>query len=225
MAFNFSPKLVIDGLRMCLDAANTKSYNGGVEWNDISHYKNNAVIIGGVTYNPSAAGTLEFDGISGYIESVPLSELLDGSENFTIQMIIYPTDLQSGVSTTLFDTVGRHLSVWIGGNINDQFWGMGSNNGYYNTLDFNWENNVWQMITLKKEGSVGYIIKNNHSHTYTFAPGTTYTNQLVFGYNPSGGSPISNFKGLLSFIVFYNRSLSEDEINGNYIGIKSRGGL
>jgi hypothetical protein len=37
MAFNYSPKIVTDGLVLYLDAANSKSYvSGSTTWNDIS---------------------------------------------------------------------------------------------------------------------------------------------------------------------------------------------
>jgi Concanavalin A-like lectin/glucanases superfamily len=226
MSFNFSPKLSINGLVLCLDSANPKSCNDGdTNWVDLSNYKNDALIVGGVTYNNGSLSTLEFDGLSGYVESISLSSLIGNSTNFTIQMLFYPTDLQYGVSTTLFDTSNRHLSLWIGLDINDQFWGMGSNNGYYNDTNFYWENNKWQMVTVKKDGSVAHIIKNAHEKIYSFTPGSTYEDQLIFATNPSGGSPISNFKGFISFICFYNRALSETEINGNCNGIKSRGGV
>jgi hypothetical protein len=223
MSFHYSPKLLTDKLKMCLDGGNTKSYSiGDTVWKDISNYRNDATLFGGVTYNSSFGGVLEFDGTTGYSQSTTLTTLLDGSEDFTIQMFFYPTNMTAGTLTTLFDTVGRNLSLWVGENINNQFWGMGGNDAFYNLTDFNWENNKWQMATMKKEGSTGYIIKNSNEFTYTITPGLNYSNQLVFGTNPSGGSPIANFKGYIGLIVFYNKSLSDLEISNNFRALKYR---
>ena len=43
MAFNYSPKVVTDGLVLYLDAANTKSYPGsGITWTDLSRSGNSS---------------------------------------------------------------------------------------------------------------------------------------------------------------------------------------
>ena len=45
MATNYNPKIVTDGLVLCLDAANTKSYSGsGTTWTDISGKSNNGTL-------------------------------------------------------------------------------------------------------------------------------------------------------------------------------------
>jgi hypothetical protein len=54
MAFNFSPKIVTNGLVLYLDAANTRSYSGsGTAWNDLTVNGNNGVLTNGPTFNSS----------------------------------------------------------------------------------------------------------------------------------------------------------------------------
>ena len=46
MAINAGPKIVEDGLILCLDAANKKSYpRTGTVWTDLTANKNNAILV------------------------------------------------------------------------------------------------------------------------------------------------------------------------------------
>lgn len=52
MALAHSPKIVTDGLVLCLDAGNVKSYPGsGTVWNDLSGNDNNGTLVNGVGYS------------------------------------------------------------------------------------------------------------------------------------------------------------------------------
>lgn len=67
MATNYSPKIVTDGLVLCLDAANTKSYPGsGTTWSDLSGNGNNGTLVNGVNYSATDRGLL-FDGSNNYV--------------------------------------------------------------------------------------------------------------------------------------------------------------
>lgn len=58
MALAHSPKIITDGLVLCLDAGNTKSYPGsGTTWTDLSGQGNNGTITGAVYSN----GYFDFD--------------------------------------------------------------------------------------------------------------------------------------------------------------------
>ena len=52
MAFNYSPRIIQDGLVLYLDAANTKSYpTTGTTWSDLSRRGNNGTLTNGPTFN------------------------------------------------------------------------------------------------------------------------------------------------------------------------------
>jgi hypothetical protein len=52
MALSHSPKIITDGLVLCLDAGNPKSYPGsGTTWTDLSGNGNNGSLENGVGYN------------------------------------------------------------------------------------------------------------------------------------------------------------------------------
>jgi hypothetical protein len=76
MALSHSPSIVTNGLVLCLDAANPKSYPGsGTTWTDLSGNGNNGTLVNGVGYSGDNLGSLVFDGVDDYI-SFPSSPTL-----------------------------------------------------------------------------------------------------------------------------------------------------
>ena len=68
MATYYSPKIVTNGLVLCLDAGNTKSYSGsGTTWTDLSESATNGTLTNGPTFNSDNKGSIVFDGIDDYI--------------------------------------------------------------------------------------------------------------------------------------------------------------
>ena len=89
MAFNFSPKVVTEGLVLYLDAANTKSYvSGSTTWSDLSRSRNNGTLVNGPTFNSSNGGFIRCDGTNDYIEVLDNNSLDFGSGNFTVVLFI-----------------------------------------------------------------------------------------------------------------------------------------
>ena len=69
MSFNYSPKIVTDGLVLYLDAANTRSYPGtGTTWTDLSRSSLPTPLYNGPTFNSTNGGSIIFDGIDDYAE-------------------------------------------------------------------------------------------------------------------------------------------------------------
>ena len=67
MAFNYSPKIVTDGLVLCLDAGNPNSYPGsGNTWKDLSRGRNNGTLVNGPTFSGDNGGSIVFDGVDDY---------------------------------------------------------------------------------------------------------------------------------------------------------------
>ena len=57
MATNYNPSIVTDGLRFCLDAANTKSYPcSGTTWTDISGKNHDGTLTNGPTFSSDNGG-------------------------------------------------------------------------------------------------------------------------------------------------------------------------
>ena len=63
MALSHSPKIVTDGLVLCLDAGDRKSYSGsGTTWTDRSGEGNNGTLVNGPTFDSGNGGSIYFDG-------------------------------------------------------------------------------------------------------------------------------------------------------------------
>ena len=64
MGINYNPKIVTDGLVLCLDAGNIKSYPGsGTTWTDLTNIgSRNATLINSPTYSTSNLGYFTFNG-------------------------------------------------------------------------------------------------------------------------------------------------------------------
>jgi hypothetical protein len=67
MSTYYSPKITTDGLVLCLDAANNKSYVGsGTTWNDLSGNGTDATLINTPTFTSSFGGNFVLNGTNQY---------------------------------------------------------------------------------------------------------------------------------------------------------------
>ena len=76
MGLAHSPSIVTDGLVLCLDAANTKSYPGsGTTWTDISGKGYDGTLTNGPTFSSNYGGNIVLDGSNDFVTGVHNSEL------------------------------------------------------------------------------------------------------------------------------------------------------
>ena len=69
MGLLHSPRIVTDGLILCLDAANKRSYPGaGTTWTDLTANKNNGTLTNSPTFSRNNGGRFSFDGSNDYCE-------------------------------------------------------------------------------------------------------------------------------------------------------------
>lgn len=107
MATRYTPKIVTDGLVLCLDAGNSKSYPGtGTAWYDLSRNGNNGTLTNGPTFSNTNGGIMSFDGVDDYMQANVGTTALNGDPTFSVDMI-----------------VRRRTGTNIGGNAG--FWGIG----------------------------------------------------------------------------------------------------
>ena len=73
MALAHSPSIVTDGLALCLDGANVKSYPGsGTTWKDLSGKGNDGTLTNGPTFSSDDGGSILVDGSNDFI-SIPFA--------------------------------------------------------------------------------------------------------------------------------------------------------
>jgi hypothetical protein len=237
MATYYSPSIVTNGLVLCLDAGNSKSYPGtGTTWTDISNNGNNGVLTNGPTFNSANGGGVVFDGVNDYI-SVPYSKDLGLNTGVTFELFLKPASLSTyqvifnctttGTTTMLY--IGQaelaysafrpHISLSTG--------------YYYGSIVYQFSINNWYHVCYSYSSSTGFASYVNavpcSVQWTTSAPavGATVTsfsnpNSLSIGYDTRG---VLNYSGSLSNLRIYNRQLPGNEILQNYNATKSRFGL
>jgi hypothetical protein len=67
MALAHSPSIVTNGLVLCVDAGNPRSYSGsGTQWNDATSSGFNFTLTNGPVYSSSNLGSFTFDGVNDF---------------------------------------------------------------------------------------------------------------------------------------------------------------
>ena len=89
MGLAHSPRIITDGLKLALDAGNSKSWNVGIssDWTDRVG-GHNGTLVNGTFHNDGPfvdAGYVEFDGTGDYVTSSASSNLDFGTGTFTIE--------------------------------------------------------------------------------------------------------------------------------------------
>lgn len=98
MALYHSPRIVTDGLTLCLDAANPRSYPGtGTTWFDVSGNSNNGTLNNSPTHGTDASGSFAFDGVD---QDVSLPTTVLSASAATLCMWVNVTDWNTGQSST-----------------------------------------------------------------------------------------------------------------------------
>jgi hypothetical protein len=228
MAFNYSPRVITDGLVLYLDAANTRSYpSSGTAWTDLSRGGNNGTLTNGPTFNSGNGGSIQFDGVDDFIlSSNPTSNIFSNLSSYTISFWLKETTYL-GFGSVLLSSPGT----------NNLFLQITSTNAYIGVLGLS--NNYLTLsislsdLTLNKISNIVFVKNNNtaffylNTTQYTFPGTANFTfigsdNSINIGKYTSSGF---EFTGNLYSTNIYNRALSASEILQNYNATKTRFGL
>lgn len=233
MAFNYSPKIVTDGLVLYLDAANTKSYmSGSTTWNDISRSGFNGTLTNGPVFNTGSGGSIVFDGVNDYIAS---SNILNVSNRFTVNAWVRVTTLSPNAATRRVImsndypfSVGRGFCFSASGNNGTDFWiSLGrdqklavSSTGLIaanTTYMLSVRVNATDLIKLYRNGTeVTYATRTDGNVSLSYNTGYILGTRNVVG---------DFFAGNIYNIQVYDRALSDIEVLQNYNALKGRYGL
>jgi hypothetical protein len=220
MAYNFSPKIVTDGLVLYLDAANTRSYvSGSTTWNDISRGGNNGTLINGPTFNSLNGGSIVFNTLNSVTTNYT-STLTD----FTVCVWFKPTDSTNTAAARILDK--NYISgFWVGKNTSGvvNSWGGGVREsappyGRYITL----LDTQWNFIVSTRSGTTHTIYGNGITNT---SSGTVSSTALDATTLTIAAGATQTFKGNIANVSIYNRALTAQEILQNYNATKTRFGL
>lgn len=232
MAYRNGPKIVTDGLVLCLDAAGTKSYPGsGTTWYDLSGNGNNGTLVNTPVYISDNGGMFSFGGSNESI-NVPVSSSLQ-SEIFTFDIWFKLNSIPAG-GISIFSGHYQHYGT-ISGLTTFAYQGS-----YWFQTRLN--NTCCQSLTV---GTASTGVWVNFSGTRSSSLKIAYLNGIQAGTQSTTGthSQLNNFSignnadniannnyngsidGYIPMIKYYNRVLTSDEILQNYKATKGRFGL
>lgn len=223
MSFFHSPNIVTNGLVMCVDAANPRSYPGtGTSWYDISGGSLTGTLTNGVGYNSNYKGILTFDGTNDYV-SFPNSTSLD-SQTITME------------SWSNINSLFQNGFLFEKGQVNTQYSNFYNSDGtfYFRTMGLSNQDltfyipsyiavNTWNHIVCTYGGGVKTIYLNGVQIAQTTGiTGTISTNAtglFIGAYGPGTGYFLN---GKIAQSRIYNKALTASEILQNYNSTQQR---
>ena len=237
MGFNYSPKIVTDGLVMYLDAANSKSYPGsGTTWGDLSRGGNNGTLVNGPTFSTTNNGMFTLNGTNQNVSSNVGTILNIGTTisvtfscwiRYTVSAANY-TGLIAKTTSTNPDTGFQMLlytnklscELAAGG----VFIGPGNIIGTTILNTGQWFNTV---LTINRNTNtvsayVNGVLESSVTNASVSSNNLTSTSNLLIGVERTSGLFLN---GNIASAQVYTVALSASEIAQNYNAQKSRFGL
>jgi hypothetical protein len=235
-SFAFKP-IVTDGLVLCLDAGNTKSYPGsGATWLDLTTNGNNGTLVNGgsgLNFVTTNGGSIVFDGTNDYIDNiggVSTFSFIQNTGIYTISAWVNPSlttkemyILGNNNGTTAqkgfyFGTDGVNNSILLSITL-----GVLNSNTLAHVISNCYVANTWIYVTCVGNGINNKLYKNGvllgTSNFSTLSSGNS-SNTLSIGRINSAN--LWYWNGNIAQTTIYNRALSESEVLQNYNATKNR---
>jgi hypothetical protein len=216
MGIAYNPRTVTDGLVLCLDAGNTKSYPGsGTTWTDLSGNGYNMTLTGSPTFTSTNGGVLQFNGSTQY---GTLSSLNYSGSTFTIIAAARYSGATRGRIIT------SNTNNWLLGH-----WGSTTENyyaeGWISAVGAGANDTNWRILAATENygSDLRSLYVNNAVKVSNSTSGSAGFNGLSVGRWGGGASEYSTCE--VSFIYVYNRILSTTELTQNYNALRGRFGL
>jgi len=223
MSTKYNLNIVTDGLVLCLDAANKKSYPGtGTTWTDRSGGNNNVTLVNGVGFGSNNGGVLTFDGVNDHATAGNFFNY----QAFTINLWVNPGSTQAQYADIL-DNNHTGAQNWVlqqnSTNQNQyNFLVFGASAQNSATGNFNLTAGVWVNLTFTYDGTKVRGYNNGVLFATGGALGTTinYSNQS-FNIGRWGGGG-RYWEGEYGSLHAYNAALTAAEVLQNYNATKGR---
>jgi len=227
---SISPDIVTDGLVLCLDAADKKSYAGsGDTWYDRSGNDLDGTLENDPTFSTAAGGCIVLDGIDDRIQVPDSDGKFDvGTGDFTVGVWVYlPTDAtHTYVHLFCFDSQSNFSLKATKYNASPPlalyFYG-GSYRSYvdeFGTWDL--EQDVWQYVALTRNGSTHKAYYNgDYVGAITETPKSLSVTNAYIGWG-HGSEYTEQWR---SNVQFYNKALTDAEVLQNFNAMRGRFGV
>jgi hypothetical protein len=233
MGIAYNPRIVTDGLVLCLDAANSKSYPGsGTAWTDLSGNQNDGTLVNGVGFSSDNKGALVFDGVDDYVDCGASTYLNNTLAGLTVCVWIRVGALGLQIyaeNGTEFQTNTFYIAQENSSNLsflvaND----AGQYQRIYGTSSYTtntWYNfvGVWSSGQNLKAYVNGVDTSRDLLNPFgVLSTIRTGNSNLWLGRRPNGGLV---FIGRMPQMMIYNRALTAQEIQQNFNATRGRYGI
>ena len=225
MSLNHSPAIVTDGLVLCLDAANVRSYpKSGTTWSDLIGSNDGTMQnMTASNFSGDNGGGIIFDGTNSYVD-LGSSSLISTANPFTINFFVKMNSMPSNITSPIIvKSSGTNFLILISARSSYEGISIGAGNtwaqGRTTTASSFFLNN-WVNICVVYDGvsstslSSFSIYENVINRSITSGTGglLTDTGNTEIGYINSGNT----LDGIISNFLIYNRALTGDEVRQNY---------
>ena len=234
MGFYRGPYTVTDGLVLCLDAANSKSYPGtGTTWGDLSGNGNNGTLVNGPTFSSTNGGSIVFDGVNDLATTLGAG-ITDYSQPFSMGVWFYidpAATWANGFRSNIYSIAGSYAGQYGLFKESGDIFGMQLRDAD-STITAAVSGNlkgIWYYLISTWDGSIlklyrnGELVSTNSAGGITGAPDTS--NLYIGGARAFGGDTGNFYQGNIAKCEYYNRQLTDSEVLQNYNATKSRFGL
>jgi len=231
MAVSAGPNIIEDGLVLCLDAANKRSYPGsGTTWTDLSGNGNSGTLTNGPTYDTGSLGSISFDGINDYCDVG--NTLTNGFTEMTISVFAKTITLSAFeyiiTKYSFFSDSGWTLYTTPDGALG---FDMRNDTSTYRSVRTTqtYEANKYFHMTAVRE-LTRMVIYVNGAQAAEAAITSGQTNQFDNTRKLAMGALLSDTTTSYSQITIancsiYNRALSQEEIKQNFNALRGRYGI
>jgi len=229
MTCHAGPNLEEDGLVLCLDAGNAKSYPGsGTTWSDLIE-SNNGTLVNGPTYSSVDGGAIVFDGTN---DRGNFTTPITSTSNQTYE--IWTNAIASASAATGYaylihnnnfnnSTGSSYLTIGI--QPTQQY--FAAFDGAFSTMDLGVTANTSNIlqIVLTWDGSTQKAYANSVLKNSQALTGTPQNFDTTTGFGDYKSNTYRMIQGNIYSIKVYNKALTASEIQQNYNALKGRFGL
>ncbi len=230
MSISYNSSILTNGLVLCLDAGNPRSYPGsGSTWNDASGNRNTCSLINGPVYTSGLNGYFTFDGVDEYGQNAASPNNFNFSTTNAISADAWIYYSPSSYDFWFTSTVSSAIKYRFGTNSAGNFyWDMGQH-ADKQYAGYVLPSNTWCYVTFTGGLEAGSIV------TRIYANGTLITslNEGIstladtndFFIGTGEGASVHPFNGRIAITRVYNRVLSATEVLQNFNAQRGRYGV
>ena len=227
MSNNYGPKIVTDGLVLCLDAADRNSHSGenlSSTWTNLVT-RDNYTITGSKSFLNQNGGILDFDGTDDYVTT---NFNITGSINFTFSCWVKLDRVNLSTQVVADNSSGATgFGIRIAGIYYSPFgYGVEGATALVLTSSLPLNTSDWyNIVTVYTPNRIDSYINLYHEYvTGTMSSvKEDISNDMKIGTRTDAFD--NDFDGKISMISVYSKALSANEVQQNYNATKGRFGL